>query len=125
MGLLEVRSLVRGVSPPYSLFSIPYSLFCILSFCSRPPGQALVRMSCMLGRKDWEAPGVAKPFAAGSLVAVRMPDLMRSDWSQVPGRACTTVSAWYCSVHVCLDRRPRAHCYPLTHSLTHSPLGYI
>ena len=34
-------------------------------------------------RTDWKAPGAAKAFVAGSLVAVRMDSLMSSDWSQV------------------------------------------
>ena len=38
----------------------------------------------MLCRTDWKAPGAAKPFVAGSLVALSMNDLMRSDWNQVP-----------------------------------------
>lgn len=33
-------------------------------------------------RTDWQAPGAAKPFVAGSLVALPMADVMRSDWSK-------------------------------------------
>ena len=54
-----------------------------LSVSIRPRASPRSHAVRVLGRTDWQAPGAAQPFAAGSLVAVGMTDLMRSDWSQV------------------------------------------
>ena len=60
---------------------------CVRALCVRLDGSTDGCVVRLPDRTDWKAPGAAKAFVAGSLVAVRMDSLMSSDWSQVFERA--------------------------------------